>query len=84
MSFPAKYNGWCPGCGTKIRVGDEVDYAGSKVVHEGCGIGRDATDWPPADRDDDDDREPQPVITGRRNHQKLCSQCNTVHTGECW
>lgn len=84
MSFPAKYNGWCPGCNTPIRVGDECDYAGRKVVHEGCAPARISSDPFDVPFGDDDDREPEPVIIGRRNHQKLCGDCNTVHAGECW
>lgn len=84
MTFAAKYNGWCPGCGTKIRAGDEVDYARNKVVHAGCANTRlDPFDTPGAPRDHDD-HEPQPVITGRRNHQRRCGDCNTIHAGECW
>ncbi|OBJ19884.1 hypothetical protein [Mycobacterium sp. 1245801.1] len=82
MTFVAKYNGCCPGCGTRIRVGDEVDYAGRKVVHAGC---VDATTDPFADRyEPDTDDEPQPVITGRRNHERLCGECHLKHAGECW
>lgn len=80
MTFVARYNGRCSGCGTRIRVGDEVDYIGSRVVHEGCRVAY--ADWQATEPDDD--LEPQPVVTGRRNHQKLCGECNTIHAGECW
>lgn len=82
MSFAAKYNGWCPACNTRIRAGDEVDYAGSRVVHETCaGFG---AKFDPFDDRPETDREPEPVITGRRNHQRRCGDCNTIHAGECW
>lgn len=37
MSFTAKYDGWCSGCGDRIYEGDEVTYEGQRVVHEDCG-----------------------------------------------
>jgi hypothetical protein len=88
MSFAAKYNGRCPGCGTRIRVGDECEYAGSRVVHEGCADPATAlvrvTESFGLYDGQDGDREPEPVIIGRRNHQRLCGACNTIHAGECW
>jgi hypothetical protein len=83
MSFAAKYNTWCPACSTRIRVGDECDYSGARVVHEGCGTPtRPVNDWAPNDTDDDD--EPEPVVTGRRIHERRCGDCHTFHAGECW
>lgn len=39
-TFKAKYAGTCQDCGGSIEVGDEVVYAGTKVVHanDECGI----------------------------------------------
>lgn len=85
MTFAAKFKGWCTSCNTPIRIGDDCDYAGNKVVHEGCApTNRDPFDAPTTADADDDDREPQPIITGRRNHQRKCCSCNTIHAGECW
>lgn len=37
--LPARYPGWCPGCGGEIEPGDPIvrDADGVRYVHEECG-----------------------------------------------
>ncbi|PKQ59742.1 hypothetical protein B5566_02555 [Mycobacterium sp. MHSD3] len=87
MSFQARYPGWCTGCDSPIHRGDECTYEASVVIHDRCN-----TTGSTFNRRDDDagfdcepeEREPQPVITGRRNHQRHCPDCHLVHAGECF
>lgn len=87
MSFTAKYEGRCGGCGTKISLGDECDRERGRTVHTGCGTASyNRNGWDdPADRDNDDDADDeQPTVTGQRDHTRRCPDCHTVHAGECW
>ena len=82
-TFAAQYQGWCSGCNTKIRVGDEVEYnRRHRLVHVGCDVPAVGDD--PFDPPGDVRRSPEAIIRGRRNHQRRCADCHLVHAGECW
>jgi len=68
MSFRARFPGRCGVCQNTIDEGDSCDYLDDEVVHAKCVFG-DLIDGGKEQR--------------ARVREAMCSECFTVHAGEC-
>lgn len=65
--FTAKYKGWCHGCGRAFDSGDSVRYVDGELHGEACCSTADG------------------YVIDEIGHRppNVCTQCFTIHAGEC-
>jgi hypothetical protein len=75
-AFSAKWSGICGRCGRFIKPGDDVRFVEGydAVVHDGCRA--------PTVTVTKMTKEPS-IVAGTRE-PTVCSECQLIHSGECW
>jgi hypothetical protein len=69
----------CPLCGTPIRKDDPV----RRGRHADCDTYEPFDDRSTPNTERPRDNHPAFTVTGRRNHERHCQDCNTIHAGDC-